>query len=177
MMTDEQKLEFFQKWKGEEVELSNNEAFENYIEVKLLQLVYYSNADTFFTTKNSGYYKYARPIQKKEMLMKPEELCDKWIVWGVGQVDASESTNEDNNESIIPLQHSQLTALSTQSRGRLVLITHDKQDVNQVNQYIENNLVVVEDESRPWHDASYPLVFVIAALFLFWFRRGWTLQW
>lgn len=81
MMTDEQKLEFFQKWKGEEVELSNNEAFENYIEVKLLQLVYYSNADTFFTTKNSGYYKYARPIQKKERLMTLEDLDGKWITW------------------------------------------------------------------------------------------------
>ena len=81
MMTDDLKLEFFQKWKGEEVELSNNEAFENYIEVKLLQLVYYSNADTFFTTKNSGYYKYARPIQKKERLMTLEDLDGKWITW------------------------------------------------------------------------------------------------
>jgi hypothetical protein len=84
MMTDEQKLEFFQKWKGEEVELSNNEAFENYIEVKLLQLVYYSNADTFFTTKNSGYYKYARPIQKKTRLMTVEELANKWVmIYGI----------------------------------------------------------------------------------------------
>ena len=81
MMTDEQKLEFFQKWKGEEVEFSNDEAFENSIKGKLLQLIYYSNIGNLFITKNSASYKYVRPIQKKERLMTLEDLDGKWITW------------------------------------------------------------------------------------------------
>ena len=81
MMTDEQKLEFFQKWKGEEVEFSNDEAFENSIKGKLLQLIYYSNIGNLFITKNSASYKYVRQIQKKERLMTLEDLDGKWITW------------------------------------------------------------------------------------------------
>jgi Ca-activated chloride channel family protein len=75
------------------------------------------------------------------------------------------------------MQLGQLKNLASESNARLVLMTHDKQDISKIDHYIENNLVVVDDESRPWHDAGYPLVFLVAILFLMWFRRGWTLQW
>ena len=97
------------------------------------------------------------------------------IVWAMG--GSNRVGNTDDDSTIIPMQLSQLNTLAKGSNGRLVVITHDKQDVNQVNRYIENNLVIVDDESRPWKDAGFPFVYVIAALFLLWFRRGWTLQW
>jgi Ca-activated chloride channel family protein len=85
--------------------------------------------------------------------------------------------NIELGSTIIPMQLGLLSQLAEESNGQLVVMSHDKQDIEQVNRYINNNLIIVDDESRPWHDAGYPLVFVIAALFLLWFRRGWTLQW
>ena len=95
------------------------------------------------------------------------------IVWAIGNVQPS----TERQSSVVPMQLSQLEALADNSQGRLVLMTYDKRDVGLGARYIENNLVIVEDASRPWLDAGYPLVFLIALLFLLWFRRGWTLQW
>ena len=84
---------------------------------------------------------------------------------------------EEITTDIIPLQLEKLKALTHHSNGRLILMTHDNSDVNRVNNYIKHNLVIVDDNSSPWHDSGYPFVFVVAAIFLFWFRKGWTLQW
>ncbi|RHW76983.1 VWA domain-containing protein [Colwellia sp. RSH04] len=97
------------------------------------------------------------------------------IVWAIGQTEERLTTEPDN--TLIAMQLPQLQALARAGDGRLVTMTHDQQDVKQVNRYIENNLVIVDDKSRPWHDAGYPLVFLISFIFLFWFRKGWTLQW
>lgn len=98
------------------------------------------------------------------------------IYWAIGK-PASVSINSDIQSSIIPLQLPQLETLTEKTHGRLVLMSHNKKDVAKVNHYIENKLALVNDTSQPWHDAGYPLVFIMAAFFLLWFRRGWTLQW
>jgi len=95
------------------------------------------------------------------------------IVWAIGK----EADELDPNSNIIPMQYQQLNTLAKAGNGRLVSMTIDEQDINQVNRYIEHNLVVIDDKSRPWLDSGYPLTFVVALLFLFWFRKGWTLQW
>jgi len=97
------------------------------------------------------------------------------IVWAIGELPSNKQTEEQS--SLIPLQISQLKELANAGNSRLVTMTHDNEDTVNVNKYIEHNLVIVDDESRPWYDSGYPLVFVIASIFLFWFRRGWTLQW
>ena len=56
-------------------------------------------------------------------------------------------------------------------------MSNDDSDVKRVNTYIKHNLVIVDDNSRPWHDSGYPMIFVVAGIFLFWLRKGWTLQW
>jgi len=94
------------------------------------------------------------------------------VVWAIGDVN-----QQDADSTIIPMQLSQLNALASESHGRIVTISHDKGDVHLVDSFINNNLTIVDDESRPWYDAGYPLVFLVAALFLLWFRKGWTLQW
>jgi len=96
------------------------------------------------------------------------------IVWAIGK--GEEVVTTDNN-AIIAMQLSNLQELADAADGRLVTLSHDQQDINQVNRYIEHNLVIVDDKSRPWHDSGYPLVFIIGIIFLFWFRKGWTLQW
>jgi len=97
------------------------------------------------------------------------------IVWAMGKVP--NSNQPDNKNALIPMQLSQLKTLADAGNGRLVTMTHNSEDIIDVNKYIENNLVIVDDESRPWYDSGYPLVFAIAFIILFWFRRGWTLQW
>lgn len=102
------------------------------------------------------------------------------IVWGIGQSTTAEQSIIAQDElvtNVIPMQLEQLKALSSESDGRLVLMSNDNSDVKRVNNYIKHNLVIVDDNSRPWHDSGYPLVFVVALIFLFWFRKGWTLQW
>jgi Ca-activated chloride channel family protein len=97
------------------------------------------------------------------------------IVWAIGDRKRVGSIEADTH--IIPMQLPILKQLAEESNGRLVTMTYDKQDVSTVNKGIDNNFSIIDDESRPWYDAGYPLVFVIAGLFLLWFRRGWTLQW
>jgi Ca-activated chloride channel family protein len=95
------------------------------------------------------------------------------LVWGIGQKESQLTVGS----SIIPMQYEQLNTLAKQSNGRFIPMTFDQQDVTQVERYIEYNLVIVDDKARPWLDSGYPLTFFIAILFLFWFRKGWTLQW
>jgi Ca-activated chloride channel family protein len=108
-----------------------------------------------------------------------ESQSHQLIVWAFGKSARFEQKDEldETDTSIIPMQLSQLESLVDNSHGRLVLMSHDKEDVQNVYRSIENNLVIVEDSSRPWLDSGYPLVYLVALLFLFWFRRGWTLQW
>ncbi|KGJ97924.1 vWA domain-containing protein [Colwellia psychrerythraea] len=99
------------------------------------------------------------------------------IIWGIGKSAHLEGEDESLTADVIPLQLEQLRALSNNSNGRLILMSNDNSDVKRVNNYIKHNLVIVDDNSRPWHDSGYPFVFVVAGVFLFWFRKGWTLQW
>jgi len=99
------------------------------------------------------------------------------LVWGIGKSTESEEKSDDLTTTIIPLQLEQLKALTNESNGRLILMSNDNSDVSRVNNYIKHNLVIVDDNSRPWHDSGYPMLFVVAVIFLFWFRKGWTLQW
>ena len=101
---------------------------------------------------------------------------DQLIVWAIGKT-APKASDKSNSTNIIPLQINQLQSLANNSHVRLVSMTADQTDVLAVNRFIKHNLVIVEDKSRPWHDAGYPLIFIIALLYLFWFRKGWTLQW
>jgi len=99
------------------------------------------------------------------------------IVWGFGKSVQSSQVSEKLSADIIPMQLEQLKTLSTESNGRLLLMSNDNNDVKRLDNYIKHNLVIVDDNSRPWHDSGYPFVFLVALIFLFWFRKGWTLQW
>ncbi|PKG81674.1 hypothetical protein CXF85_17015 [Colwellia sp. 75C3] len=99
------------------------------------------------------------------------------LIWGIGKSAQSAQEPDTISTDIIPLQLEQLKALTNESNGRLILMSNDDSDVKRVNNYIKHNLVIVDDNSRPWHDSGYPMVFVVAGIFLFWFRKGWTLQW
>jgi Ca-activated chloride channel family protein len=57
--------------------------------------------------------------------------------------------------------------------------TVDDEDVERVQRRIQSHLRVVQqdDPTARWKDFGYYLVYPIALLALFWFRRGWTVRW
>ena len=117
--------------------------------------------------------KFSSAFNNEDSLQGDSLINSQLIVWGIGKT--GEQLAENSN--VIAMQSQQLQTLANNSHGRFVTMTIDEHDVMQVNRFIKHNLVIVDDNSRPWLDSGYPLTFIIALLFLFWFRKGWTLQW
>ena len=84
---------------------------------------------------------------------------------------------EEEAPGLAPLERKSLEALAEESNGEYVSLTLDDADIQQLNRRIDSHYVVVEDNALPWLDSGYPLVFPALALFLMWFRKGWTLTW
>lgn len=101
------------------------------------------------------------------------------LVWGVGmtQQELDDRVTEGYSASIIAVQDSMLKRLASLADGYYQPMTIDKSDVQRIYQRVDNYFLLAEDDSRPWVDAGYYLVFPIMAIFLLWFRKGWTLQW
>jgi Ca-activated chloride channel family protein len=76
-----------------------------------------------------------------------------------------------------PLETRALKSLARSAGGRYFELTVDDSDVRDIARRIDAHYVVTEDSAVPWLDSGYNLVFPCLALFLLWFRRGWTLQW
>ena len=91
------------------------------------------------------------------------------LILGVG--------SEREEEGIAPLERRSLEQLAADTGGSYLDLTVDDRDVRQLNRRIDSHYVVIEDSALPWLDSGYPLVFPAMALFLMWFRRGWTLTW
>ena len=76
-----------------------------------------------------------------------------------------------------PLERRALQQLASQAGGHYYDLSVDDRDVRSINRRINSHFVVIEDSALPWLDSGYLLVFPAMALFLMWFRRGWTLTW
>lgn len=79
--------------------------------------------------------------------------------------------------SDIPLDINGLQTLAKASNGKLEMLTVDNQDMKWVNSQINRHMQLSLDSALPWQDMGYYLVFVVALLFLLWFRSGWLVQW
>lgn len=96
---------------------------------------------------------------------RPHQL----LVEGVG--------TEGLGADIVPLERAALEALADASDGVYIPLTVDDRDVRELDRRIDSHYVVLDDIALPWLDSGYALVFPALALFLLWFRRGWTLTW
>ncbi|MEE4144132.1 MAG: VWA domain-containing protein [Halieaceae bacterium] len=94
---------------------------------------------------------------------------DQLLVVGVG--------TQGQEEGLAPLERRSLKALAGATGGSYLDLTIDDSDVRQLDRRIESHYVIIQDSALPWLDSGYVLVFPAMALFLFWFRRGWTLTW
>lgn len=91
------------------------------------------------------------------------------LVAGVG--------TESDEEGLVPLERRALEQLATDSGGHYFSLTIDDSDVKAMHRRIDSHYVIIEDDALPWLDSGYPIIFVCMALFLLWFRRGWTIAW
>ena len=81
------------------------------------------------------------------------------------------------NEGQIPLERRALENLASAAGGDYIAITIDDSDMRKINRKINSHYIVIEDSALPWLDSGYALLFPAMALWLMWFRRGWTLRW
>jgi Ca-activated chloride channel family protein len=72
-----------------------------------------------------------------------------------------------------------LERVASISGGGLFISSVDETDVDALGRRIRTHLVdaMDADEDLYWLDGGYPLVWGVAFCMLFWFRRGWTVQW
>ncbi len=90
------------------------------------------------------------------------------IVWGAGNIEAP---------SDIVFEESRLKRLASNTNGYYTNITVDDSDLKYILSKTESHMQLNLDDALPWEDASYYLLFVISFFFLFWFRKGWLVQW
>jgi len=77
----------------------------------------------------------------------------------------------------MPFEPKSLQSLANSASGYYHPITFDNSDVEWINNNIQQFMLLSNDSAQPWADMSYGLVFLLVTVFLFWFRRGWTIHW
>lgn len=78
-----------------------------------------------------------------------------------------------------PLDEAGLAAIASAADTRLIEASLYDSDVDAVMRRIRRHFIdaINEDEETAWRDRGYPLVWLVAACMIVWFRRGWTVQW
>ena len=84
-----------------------------------------------------------------------------------------------NLEEAPPVDHKGLAAVASAGRAPLISSALFDADVESVMLRIRRHFIdaVDEDEQTAWRDRGYPLLWLVAACMIVWFRRGWTVQW
>jgi len=85
----------------------------------------------------------------------------------------------DGSTSAPPLDLSGLRSIASASGGTVIRTSLDSDDIDSVMRRVRRHFVaaIERDDALVWKDRGYPLVWVIAACMIVWFRRGWTVQW
>lgn len=97
----------------------------------------------------------------------------------VRRPDGSFATDARGRRVMATLDRAGLEALRRRADVFVASFTVDDRDVQQVQRRVQSHLrqVQQEDETARWRDMGYFVLFPIALLGLFWFRRGWTVRW
>ncbi|MGR5388964.1 VWA domain-containing protein [Vibrio crassostreae] len=80
--------------------------------------------------------------------------------------------NSDN-----PVDLDSLRNLASKTGGRVIEVTVDDSDIQQLNRAVERNMQLNGESSMPWKDMGYGLLIPMAFIMLLWFRKGWLVQW
>ncbi|WNC73861.1 VWA domain-containing protein [Thalassotalea psychrophila] len=96
------------------------------------------------------------------------------VVWAIAE---NPDSGLASSAGLSGVQLDQLESLADAGNGTMVAFTHSSDDVKQVSRSIKNNMFLGDDNSQPWYDSGYLLLFILLVLQATWFRRGWTMQW
>lgn len=99
-----------------------------------------------------------------------------------GKVPRSRNTYfKENGEVVISkLDQSVLFDLQKEDMINVNSLTLEKEDVEAIAEKVKKNLVFQSEEEsseEDWEEMGYSLVWISALLFVFWFRKGWMIQW
>ena len=96
-----------------------------------------------------------------------------------GPIPSGEGGGPDGAAGLSRLDREALESLASDCGGYATLVTVDDTDVRRLEGRMARHLTAVQQENQQgrWRDDGYWLVFVAALLALFWFRRGWSIQW
>lgn len=92
-------------------------------------------------------------------------------------LDLAEPTDEAGLAP--PVDRGGLDAVASAADGFVLAATLEDGDVASLTRRVHRHLVdaTQSDDALSWKDRGYPLVWAVAFCMLFWFRRGWTVQW
>ncbi|UPR27127.1 VWA domain-containing protein [Vibrio cyclitrophicus] len=76
-----------------------------------------------------------------------------------------------------PVDLDSLRNLASKTGGRLIEVSVDNSDIQQLNRAVERNMQLNGESSMPWKDMGYGLLIPMAFIMLLWFRKGWLVQW
>ena len=97
-------------------------------------------------------------------------------ILGIGTVQGG--VIPEGNGGFSQLDREGLQAIARQTNGFFTEVTTDDSDVRLVNRHIKRHLAQVQsDNGDRWKNFGYWLLYPLAIVILFWFRRGWTIQW
>ena len=114
------------------------------------------------------------------------ETRDRVMVLAVGtteggpiRIGEGRYLTDGGRRTIATLDRAGLETLAREAGVDVTSVTTDSRDVERIQRGAQQHLREVraaEAEGR-WKDAGYFLAFPLVVLTLFWFRRGWTVQW
>ena len=107
------------------------------------------------------------------------DSTDQLLVLAFGTAAGGLMEGQGVNDIAPPIDRAGLKDVASAAGGVLVDATVDESDVASLNRRVQRHLVnaIESDENLRWRDAGYLLVWPLALVALFWFRRGWTVQW
>lgn len=90
------------------------------------------------------------------------------LIWGAGKTQ---------RQTPFPLQEQKLSSLTKAVSGEWVPFSVDHSDVDTLSALIAEHAKFSGGVTQPWFDSGYSLLAPLMLLYLFWFRRGWLVQW
>jgi Ca-activated chloride channel family protein len=102
------------------------------------------------------------------------------VVLAIGTLAGGDIPNTDatSTATYSRLDRSGLDTLTRQTNAYLTEVTADETDIRRLDQHIQRHLAQVQaSQSDRWRNEGHWLLYPLAVLMLFWFRKGWTIQW
>ena len=91
--------------------------------------------------------------------------------------DGSLARNPDGGPLDTTIDPALLRQVERDAGVTVVRVGTGQSDIRRLLRQFESNLQQADDSEARWRDRSWWLLWPAALLVLFWFRRGWTMQW